>query len=555
MHRWCTKCKKTSPRVTCPECGKATELILEKDDTLRIDGKRELKITKRLSEFDDAGMSAVYLAERTDDPNKYGAIKVAKPTKIEALAREAETLQKLEHEHIIRLVYPQKALWQDRQRGEVLHFFALEYMAGGSLKDWLDQRKKLSLQEAVPIVQAVGEALEYAHQHEVAHLDVKPANILFDSNRRVVLSDFGIARNAAELQELKKRVGTILYNSPEQLRDPAQHTPQADIYALGLVLYEMLVGPTEFRQHRSSTGGSTSRDTKRPSSASTAASAQPVRPMPPPRQLNPSIPRAVEKVIQKAIAEDPARRYPTITSMMADFNKAIPQPAARKKLLLLLAGGLLSAMALALVAVGVFFLLSPPSTPTPPATESAEAVTPAPVVFVISSPSPEVAGTVAKPDTPTPDPAQPGPSPTVTRRPTEPPTPLPPPKATPTPRIDDKTIVLVTPADGVQVPADGNQMFQWKWGEGCSLPPDGYGFEIRIWGDVYNALPAGAMDARYPQGITCDTTTGVRSYTLGHIKELFGGLSPGYYRWDVALVKIDPYTPVTIPPYRKFYFN
>jgi serine/threonine protein kinase len=565
MHRWCSKCREPRDRLekVCPVCGRQTDVELDINDTLRIDSKRVFVVTRQLSHHTDAGMSAVYLAARKDKPEMYGAIKLAKPARIEALKREAEHLQNLRHDHIIRLVHPERALWKDRKDGEELHFFALEYMDGGSLNDFLKKKGKLSLEEAVPVIMAVGRALEYAHQQGFVHLDVKPANILFGSDGRIVLSDFGITRDMFQAHRLDKRVGTFFYNSPEQLTDNPQHTRQADIYALGLILYEMLVGSDRFRQYRTT---SWSKSDSRPAADSKPASTRATiaRELPPPRQLDPHIPKAVERVILKTVAANPAERYDRVATMLDDLVLAISRPPRAKKWLLAMAGvGIL--LAIVLIVLGIFLGLSGPTevaapdpspTPTPTvetAVEEKDAPTSAPAVVInvpsrepsaISTPASATGETLAR-------------MPTVTRAPTGTPTPVTS-SAGPRQATVSGSIELVAPDNNIQIAGDAVE-FRWIWRDdkGCLPPPNGYAFEIRVWRDTDIAPPMGAMDARGEQGnIRCDPTSGIRSFTIGRIRTVPGteNAPSGRFRWDVALIKLDPYEPVITTQYRTFFY-
>ncbi|MGZ6260908.1 MAG: serine/threonine-protein kinase, partial [Candidatus Limnocylindrales bacterium] len=120
----------------------------------------------------------------------------------------------------------------------------LEYVAGSSLAARLARRGRLAPREAARIAAEVAEALDYAHRHGIVHRDVKPGNILVDGDGRALLVDFGIARSlqdAARDTSSGVVVGTLRYMAPEQLQD-GPTTPAGDIYALGVVLYEMLVG-------------------------------------------------------------------------------------------------------------------------------------------------------------------------------------------------------------------------------------------------------------------------------------------------------------------------
>ncbi len=568
MYRWCSRCneKRSREDIECPVCGSSTDVELDVGDTLRIDSKREFRITRQLSAPGEAGMSAVYRAERKDRPEMYGAIKLAKLNKVDALKREAEVLQKLQHPHIIRLVHPERALWEDHQHGETLNFFALEYMDGGSLKDRLKGQNKMALAEAVPIVVAVGQALEYAHAQGFVHLDVKPANILFGKDSRVVLSDFGIARDVLQLRKLKRRVGTLFYNSPEQLAEPPVHSHKADIFALGIILFEMLVGADRFRQYRGSSSKSSGRDEPQPKKAPP--------PLPSPRQLEPRIPVAVERVIQKAIATDPERRYTSVTEMLAELVQAAQQPAGggTNKMLVFGLAGLAGLAALVFIFAGVGFVLwqsrnggTPAAEPTAApvvAVAGQEEVAGTPVVILgdASTPTPVAAAATATPAGQTADVLQPSAQATVTRAPTATPTRIPV-VVKNTPRLEGR-LELAQPDDNTQI-STANVDVQWRWFndnnevKGCDdeLPAE-YGFQVRIWPDQDNANPPGVIDAATVKP-RCDPETGVRTLTVENFRETPGiaHLSSGRVRWDVAVIELAPPYPARIQaPFRTFFY-
>lgn len=537
-------------------------------DRLRIDSKREFVITAVLSKPQDAGMSSVYLAHRVDKPEMFGVIKVAKANNIDALTREAEALKRLQngqnhHPHIIRLVHPERAMWKERRGNQVLHFFALEYMDGGSLKDKLDRQPggRLPLPEAIDVVQAVGQALIYIHEQGMIHLDVKPANVLFSRNGRIVLSDFGVTRTEEQLRAVKKRIGTWFYNSPEQLNTPPEHTRKADIYALGIMLFEILVGAQQFRQHRassssashSSAGGS---DDKRPINAQYAAIFQKS-----PRALNPAIPKNVERVILRATTPNPAERYDSVQVMLHDLQGAA-QPAQggrnRWLMLTLILGGL---VALVLIAGGIFLANHPTSDvaidPTIIPIETPTVVDSNPVALgdEISTSTPTQTASPIPTDTKEPI------SPTSTRNPTSTSTATPtatsPPRPTAPPTISrpgggarsvipaQQWMELISPEPDQSIQTAAFE-FRWRWQDQsqqnvCVQLPSGYGFEIRIWRDGLNE--DGAMNAAEQQGnIQCDPATGIFRYTLQNVKGASGVAGEtGAFLTDVVIVKLQPY--------------
>jgi hypothetical protein len=244
------------------------------------------------------------------------------------------------------------------------------------------------------------------------------------------------------------------------------------------------------------------------------------------------------------------------------FIPALAQPSFPRKWLLLLAGvGLLAAIGL--IALGLFIFVSRnalsalASTPTVTATATTKPVTETPtplagVVIVVSA-------TPTAVDTPV---NQAGDTslrlPTATRLPTNTPTPV---RVQP-PRNNeitlDGTIELLAPTDNIQMTSDAVE-FKWLWHEnkGCQQPPEGYAFEIRVWPDNDTTAPMGAMDARLekPQ-ISCDPNTGIRSFTIGKLRDVPGArnLQAGRLRWDVALVQVEPYQPIITTQYRTFFY-
>lgn len=202
--------------------------------------------------------------------------------------REAQAAARLSHPNIVS-VY-------DVGRDDGTRYIVMEYVPGKTLKQLILEHAPFSLDEAIHIVRQVAAALDYAHQHGLVHRDIKPQNILVDERGFVKVTDFGIAKGLTDvsLTEAGFGMGTVHYVSPEQARgEPA--TPASDIYALGVVLYEMLTGHLPF-------------DADNP----IGLAMQHVHEAPPqPRQFNPNIPPAVEAIILRALAKDPRQRFPT----------------------------------------------------------------------------------------------------------------------------------------------------------------------------------------------------------------------------------------------------
>jgi hypothetical protein len=190
------------------------------------------------------GMGAVYRA-RQRGLDRLVALKIlppqfaADPAFAERFAREARTLARLNHPNIVD-VY-------DLGRAGPLYYFLMEFVDGATLRQML-QARRLSSAEALAIVPQICEALEYAHGEGVVHRDIKPENILIDQKGAVKIADFGISKlvgaatGAVQLTQSNQVLGTLHYMAPEQFQNPLAVDHRADLYSLGVVLYEMLTG-------------------------------------------------------------------------------------------------------------------------------------------------------------------------------------------------------------------------------------------------------------------------------------------------------------------------
>src|SRR6059036_2480226 len=199
-------------------------------------------------EIGAGGMARVFLAVERHPPRKV-AVKVMNPDVSssefrERFIREVELTSRLSHPHIVPILAADECLFvPDGPDG--LCYYVMPYIEGESLRARLERQQRLPLEEAVRIALEVGDALSYAHGHGVIHRDIKPENILLSGDHALV-ADFGIARaiSAAGGHTLTggHPVGSLAYMSPEQLMGSRVVDPRTDVYGLGCVLYEMLVG-------------------------------------------------------------------------------------------------------------------------------------------------------------------------------------------------------------------------------------------------------------------------------------------------------------------------
>src|SRR3954466_5434725 len=197
-------------------------------------------------ELGEGGMATVYLAQDLKHDRRV-AIKVLKPELAVVIGagrflREIKTIATLQHPHILGLI----------DSGEVngTAYYVMPFVEGESLRDRLRRERQLPIADAVRIARDVASALDYAHRHGVIHRDIKPENILLYDGSAVV-ADFGISlavqsAGGARLTQTGLLLGTPAYMAPEQAMGERAIDGRADIYALGAVLYEMLVGEAPF---------------------------------------------------------------------------------------------------------------------------------------------------------------------------------------------------------------------------------------------------------------------------------------------------------------------
>ena len=264
-------------------------------------------------ELGRGGMATVYLAQDL----KHGrpiALKVLRPELAAALGpgrflREIEIAARLTHPNILPL--------HDSGEAGGLLYYVMPYVDGESLRSRLAREGPLPLDQALEIAREVASALGYAHEHGVVHRDIKPENVLLESGHAVV-ADFGVARAVWELAgdrltETGIAVGSPAYMSPEQAGAEERLDGRSDIYALGCVLYEMLVGEPPFT-------GPTPR----------AVAAKHLRQsVPSARITRPGVPAAVDRVIRTALAKVPADRFSDAAHFAAALAACAGQPGRR----------------------------------------------------------------------------------------------------------------------------------------------------------------------------------------------------------------------------------
>jgi tetratricopeptide (TPR) repeat protein len=251
-----------------------------------------------LKELGRGGFATVYQGYDAG-LERYVALKVLHPeltrdeVALRRFQREAMAVAKMRHANII-IVY-------EFGEADGSAYISMEYVEGDTLKAHLG--KPLPLAETQRMICDVASALEYAHSRGVIHRDIKPANILITPENQVVLADFGIALLAQNSSSLTKGLlGTPQYMAPEQaLGEKIEE--RSDLYALAIVLFEMLAGQPPFRGD----------------SPLATLALQVNAPLPKLRGINPAVPEALEAMIERALSKDPAQRYPTA----AEFRAAL----------------------------------------------------------------------------------------------------------------------------------------------------------------------------------------------------------------------------------------
>ncbi len=261
------------------------------------------------------GMGMVFLAQQTR-PAREVAVKILRPRTLvpeeehlQFLARfrrEADVVAQLDHVNILPIYeYGEQA---DRA------YLVMPYLAGGSLSDLLTSRGTLSPQETLLYMEQIAAALDYAHLHNIVHRDIKPGNMLFHTDGRLVLADFGIARLLPDEHTLQSTVqthsglflGSINYMAPEMVR--GRHVDaRADIYELGVVIFQLLCGQVPFQGN-----------------SPFLVAAKHVQELPPHLyEINPSLSMDIDGVVHKALAKAPEDRYQSAGELIDALRNAL----------------------------------------------------------------------------------------------------------------------------------------------------------------------------------------------------------------------------------------
>ena len=257
------------------------------------------------------GMAVVYRAYDIIE-DKIVAIKILKDEFlgnkefVRRFKNESKAIAVLSHPNIVK-VY-------DVSFGTKIQYIVMEYIDGITLKEFISQRKVINWKDALYFVNQILSALKHAHSKGVIHRDIKPQNIMLLKDGTIKVTDFGIARfSRNETQTMTDRaIGSVHYISPEQAKGSVIDE-KADIYSVGVMLYEMLTGKLPFEADNA---------------VSVAIMQMQAKPKPL-REINPDIPEGLEQITLRAMEKNPANRYATAEEMLVDIKKLESDPTAR----------------------------------------------------------------------------------------------------------------------------------------------------------------------------------------------------------------------------------
>ena len=260
-----------------------------------------------LEKIGSGGMADVYKA-RCHRLNRLVAIKILK----EDLSQDAEFRRRFhaESQAVAMLSHPNIVSVYDVSHSDNIDYIVMELIEGITLKQYMEQKGTLNWREALHFATQICKALEHAHSRGIIHRDIKPHNIMILKDGSVKVADFGIARvSSAQNTLTREALGSVHYISPEQARG-AQVDCRADLYALGVVMYEMLTGRPPY-------------DGDTPVSVAIQhINGHPTMP----REINPSIPVGLEQITMHAMCADLASRYPSATRMLHDLEEFRKEP-------------------------------------------------------------------------------------------------------------------------------------------------------------------------------------------------------------------------------------
>ncbi len=271
----------------------------------RLDGRYEIQEIIGVG-----GMAVVYKANDNVE-NRTVAIKILK----EEFVSNEEFIRRFKNESkaIAVLSHPNIVKVYDVSFGDLIQYIVMEYIDGITLKEFIERQGSLRWKDAVYFTIQILKGLQHAHDKGIVHRDVKPQNIMVLSDGTIKVADFGIARFARNEQRTitDKAIGSVHYISPEQARGE-KTDEKADIYSVGVMLYEMLTGQLPFEAE----------------SAVSVAIMQLQRDPKQPTEINPSIPLGLEQITMHAMQKTPERRYQSASELLCDLEQFKKDPEA-----------------------------------------------------------------------------------------------------------------------------------------------------------------------------------------------------------------------------------
>ncbi|MDR2660969.1 MAG: Stk1 family PASTA domain-containing Ser/Thr kinase [Lactobacillaceae bacterium] len=268
-----------------------------------------------ISSLGEGGMANVYLADDLSN-NQQVAVKMLRldlqenPEFVRRFQREAQNASKLVHPNIVQVL--------NSGTFDGIQYIVMEYIEGIDLKNYIREFSPIPKAQVVNIMEQILSAVSMAHNHGIVHRDLKPQNILIDKNGSVKITDFGIAiaRSEFGMTQTNSVLGSIHYLSPEQIRG-GMATNKSDIYSLGVILYEMLIGKVPYE------GNNTVSIALKHSNEE----------MPSLRKIDETIPQPLENVVLRATAKNPDNRYLTAEDMANDLRTVlIPERASEARI-------------------------------------------------------------------------------------------------------------------------------------------------------------------------------------------------------------------------------
>lgn len=269
----------------------------------RLDGRYEI-----MEVIGVGGMAVVYKAYDNMEQRTV-AVKILKDEYLaneefkRRFKNESKAIAVLSHNNIVRVF--------DVSYGDMLQYIVMEYVEGITLKEYVQQQGKINIREAIYFISQILRALQHAHDKGIVHRDVKPQNIMLQEDGTIKVTDFGIARfSRSETRTMTDgAIGSVHYISPEQAKGNVTDA-KTDLYAAGVILYEMLTGSLPFQSDNAV------------SVALMQLQKEPVMP----RELNPELPIGLEQIIMKAMQKNVIDRYQTASEMLYDINKYKENP-------------------------------------------------------------------------------------------------------------------------------------------------------------------------------------------------------------------------------------